>query len=68
LAVRQDTAFAEVLTKAVEIGLDVLLERDTRVNVWRKTSLKSEVAKILDSMPEKKLIDAVNLLQSLIEE
>lgn len=65
LAKQQETAFAETLTKAFEIGMDVLIERANRANIWRKTSLKSDVSLLIDSLSEEKMAAAIALLQGV---
>jgi hypothetical protein len=66
LAKQQETAFAEILTKAFEIGMDVLIERANRANIWRKTSLKSEVSLLIDSLSEDKMATAIALLEKVL--
>lgn len=63
LAAKQERAFADVLSEAVRIGLDVLIERDTRVNVWTKTNLKAELASLLAQLPEDALAQAIHTLK-----
>lgn len=63
LAAKQERAFADLLSEAVRIGLDVLIERDTRVNVWTKTNLKAELAALLSQLPEDKVEQAINSLK-----
>lgn len=65
LAKQQETAFAEILTKAFEIGMNVLIERANRANIWRKTSLKSEVSLLIDYLSEEKMVVAIALLEKV---
>ena len=67
LARKQNRAFADVLSTAVEIGLDVLIERDTRVNIWNKTSSKSELIDLIENIPSSKMEQAIALLKELGE-
>jgi hypothetical protein len=65
LSKQQETAFAEVLTKAFEIGMDTLIERANRANIWRKTSLKSEISLLIDSLSEEDMAAAIALLEGV---
>lgn len=65
LARQQETAFAEILTKAFEIGVDALIERANRANIWRKTSLKSEISLLIDSLSENDMAEAIALLEGV---
>jgi hypothetical protein len=65
LARQQETAFAEILTKAFEIGVDALIERANRANIWRKTSLKSEISLLIDSLSEEDMAAAIALLEGV---
>jgi len=65
LAKQQETAFAEILTKAFEIGVDAIIERTNRANIWRKTSLKSEVSLLIDSLSEENMASSIALLEGV---
>jgi hypothetical protein len=65
LAESQNKAFAEILSDAVERGLNELIEADNRANIWERTSQKREIITVLDAIPQEKLAEAIELLKQL---
>ncbi len=65
IAAERNIAFAEILSDAIKTGLPVLVEQQNRANIYRRTSAKAEIIDLLDSIPQSKLEEAINLLKSI---
>lgn len=67
LAQSESRPFAEILTDSCVIGLDALVERNNRANIWQKTSSKAAIAGLLDQIPADKLDEVIQALRQMID-
>lgn len=63
LSDRFNVSFAEILTRAAEEGLAVLVEKAKQMDIWERTSAKASVIRLIDSIPEERLQEAISYLK-----
>jgi hypothetical protein len=68
LAESKATPPAELYRQAVEQGLTDLARDETARNVWRKTSMRGELARLINDMDEEQMQKAIALLKETMGE